>query len=163
MWGSRWNRFAICFRSKVISTSGFHFRFRDRHLNFRCRLMSSNVGSAKFGSCRLENVGVAVGIASPSVSVQKLFPLPVPWPTFWFLDARPISDNVGSVIFQSGVVENVASAYRIASLCLSIQKLCVHACLASAILKFACRSTCHVTNFTHLWVFSSPVLCGQLF
>jgi len=25
--GSHWNRFAICFRSKVISTSGFHYRF----------------------------------------------------------------------------------------------------------------------------------------
>ncbi len=50
--------------------------------------MSDNVGSAMFGSCILENVGVAVGvgIALPSVSVQKLFPLPVPWPIFWFPD-----------------------------------------------------------------------------
>jgi len=32
-------------------------------------------------------------------------------------------DNVGSVVFQSGFVENVASAYRFASLCLSVQKL----------------------------------------
>ncbi len=29
---------------------------------------------------------------------------------------RPMSDNVGSVIFQSGLVENVASAHRIASM-----------------------------------------------
>ena len=75
--GSRWNRFEICFRSKVISTSGFYFRFRGRHLSFRCRPMSDNVGSVIFGSGMVENVGVAVGIASKSVSVQKLFPLPV--------------------------------------------------------------------------------------
>ena len=106
--GSRWNRFEICFRSKVISTSGFYFRFRGRHLSFRCRAMS---------------------------------------------------DNVGIVILGSGVVENVEVAYRIASLCLSIQQLCQHACLASAILKFACRSTCHVTNFTGSWVFCNGVWC----
>ncbi len=39
--------------------------------------MSGNVGSVIFGSGMVEIVGVAVGIASPSVSVQKLFPLPV--------------------------------------------------------------------------------------
>ena len=49
---------------------------------------------------------------------------------------RPMSENVGSVIFESGVVENVGVAYRIASLCLFIQKLCKLACLASATLKF---------------------------
>ncbi len=39
--------------------------------------MSDNVGSVIFGSGLVEDVGVAVGIASSSVSVQKLFPLPV--------------------------------------------------------------------------------------
>jgi len=39
--------------------------------------MSDNVGSVIFGSGMIENVGVAVGIALKSVSVQKLFPLPV--------------------------------------------------------------------------------------
>ncbi len=39
--------------------------------------MSGRVGNAKAKSGMVENVGVAVGIASPSVSVQKLFPLPV--------------------------------------------------------------------------------------
>ncbi len=43
--------------------------------------MSGNVGSVIFGSGMVENVGVAVIIASLAVSVQKLFPLPVPWPT----------------------------------------------------------------------------------
>ena len=80
--GSRWNRFAICLRSNVISTSGFRFRLRGRHLRFRCRPTLGRVGSVIFGSGIVENVGVAVGIASPSVSVQKLFPLPVSWPTF---------------------------------------------------------------------------------
>jgi len=41
MWGggegSRSNSFAMCFRSKVNSTSGFHFRFRGRHMSFGCR------------------------------------------------------------------------------------------------------------------------------
>ncbi len=39
--------------------------------------MSDDVGSVKFGSDMVENVGVAVGIASLAVSVQKFFPLPV--------------------------------------------------------------------------------------
>ena len=39
----------------------------------------------------VENVGVAVSFSSPSVSVQKLFPLPVSCPTFQF----PISPDVG--------------------------------------------------------------------
>jgi hypothetical protein len=39
--------------------------------------MSDNVGSVIFGSGVLENMGVAIEIASIAVSVQKLFPLPV--------------------------------------------------------------------------------------
>ncbi len=39
--------------------------------------MSVNVGSVTFGSGTVENVGVTVGVASTSVSVQKLFTLPV--------------------------------------------------------------------------------------
>ena len=45
--GSRWNRFAICFRSKVISTSGFHFRFNARHLSYQYRLLSADVGQCR--------------------------------------------------------------------------------------------------------------------
>ena len=48
--------------------------------------MSDDVGSVIFGSGMVEHEGVAVGIASTSVSVQKLFPLPVPWPTLWLPD-----------------------------------------------------------------------------
>jgi hypothetical protein len=39
--------------------------------------MSDNVGNVIFESGILENMGVAVEIASKSVSVHKLFPLPV--------------------------------------------------------------------------------------
>ena len=39
--------------------------------------MSDNVGDVIFGSGMVEYMGVAVGIASKSVSVQNLFPLPV--------------------------------------------------------------------------------------
>jgi hypothetical protein len=43
----------------------------------RCRPRSDVVGSDTSESGVVENVGVAVTIASPSLSVQKLFPLPV--------------------------------------------------------------------------------------
>ena len=49
--------------------------------------MSGRVGSVISKSGMVENVGVAVGIASPCVSVKKLFPLPVytvSWPTYEF-------------------------------------------------------------------------------
>ncbi len=39
--------------------------------------MSDSLGSVIFGSGMVENVGIAVGIASPFVSVQKLCQLPV--------------------------------------------------------------------------------------
>ena len=48
--------------------------------------MSGRVGSVIFKSGMVGNVGVAVGSASLSVSVDKLFPLPVPWPTLWVSD-----------------------------------------------------------------------------
>ena len=51
--------------------------------------MSDNVVSDMSESGMVANVGVAVGIAS--LSVQKLFPLPVSWPTFEF----PMSADVG--------------------------------------------------------------------
>ncbi len=42
MWGGRWNRFTFCFRSEVISTSGFVADI----VGFRCRPMPGNVDSA---------------------------------------------------------------------------------------------------------------------
>ena len=51
-------------------------------LPFRGRPMSGIVGSDISESGVVANVGVAVGTASPSLSVQALFLLPVSWPTF---------------------------------------------------------------------------------
>ena len=48
--------------------------------------MSDNVGSVIFGSGVVENVGVAVEMASPSLFVQKLFLLPVYSPPFYVTD-----------------------------------------------------------------------------
>ncbi len=67
------NRVSISFHSKAVSTSGF---VADHQPLFEFP-MSGNVDSNKSESGMVANVGVAVGIASPSLSVQKLFLLPV--------------------------------------------------------------------------------------
>ena len=46
-------------------------------LNFGCRTTSGNVRGDIVKSGMVDNVGIAVGIAAPSLAVQKLFPLPV--------------------------------------------------------------------------------------
>ncbi len=46
-------------------------------LNFGSRTTSGNVGGDIVKSGMVDNVGVAVGIAAPSVAVQTLFPFPV--------------------------------------------------------------------------------------
>ncbi len=61
----------------VFPLYSFKFRLRGRRMSFRCMPTSGRVGSAISKSGIVENVGVAVGIDSPYVSVQKLFPLPV--------------------------------------------------------------------------------------
>ena len=53
--------------------------------------MSGRVGSVISKSGMVENVGVAIGFTPKSVFVQKLFLLPVSWPTFEF----PMSVDVG--------------------------------------------------------------------
>jgi len=50
-------------------------------LSSRRRAMSANVGS-NIGRSGIVEIVVAVGITSPSLSVQILFPLPVSQPTF---------------------------------------------------------------------------------
>ncbi len=60
-----------------LPVSGFHFRFFYRHFAFGCRPMSGGVGSEISKSGMVEHVEVAVGIASPTLSVQTLLPLPV--------------------------------------------------------------------------------------
>ncbi len=71
----------------------------------------------------VENVAVAFGIASLSPSVPKLFLLPVTKPAILSPGCRPMSGNADSVIFESGVAENVGVAFEIASLSVTIQKL----------------------------------------
>jgi len=46
-------------------------------LNFSSRPTSDKVDRVKFMSGMVENMGVEVGIAAPSITIEKLFPLPV--------------------------------------------------------------------------------------
>ena len=88
--------------------------------------MSGNVGSDISESGMVANVGVAVETALPSLSVQTLFLLPVSWPTINHIlpfRGRPMSDNIGSDISESGVVANVGVAVGTASPSLSVQAL----------------------------------------
>ncbi len=89
--------------------------------------MSGQVGSAMSKSGIAENVGAVAGIASPALSIQMLFPLPVSTSGFVadVSDFRcwPMSGRVSGVIFESGIVENVGVAVGIASLTLSVQQL----------------------------------------
>ena len=88
--------------------------------------MSGRVGSAISKLGMVGNVGVAVEITSPYVSVQKLFLFPVSWPTINHILSsccRPMSGNVGSAISGSGVVENVGVAAKTASKSISVQRL----------------------------------------
>ena len=78
----------------------------------------------------VHNVGIAVGIAAPSLAVQKLFPLPVfgvrHLEFWWFAivyQRRSTSGSVPSVKSMSGVVENVGVAFEIASQYTTVQKL----------------------------------------
>ena len=70
-----------------------------------------------------KNVGVAVEMASPSLSVEKLFPLPVCIFDILRCRCRLTSGHVVSSISESGMVENVGVAAEIASPSLSDQKL----------------------------------------
>ena len=57
-----------------VFTACFNFRFRGRRFGFPT---SGRVSSAIFEPGMVEHVGVAVGIASLTLSVQLLFPHPV--------------------------------------------------------------------------------------
>ena len=78
----------------------------------------------------VDNVWIAVGIAVPSLAVQKLFPLPVfagRHLEFWWsaivYQRRSTSGSVPNVKSKSGVVENVGVAFEIASQSTTVQKL----------------------------------------
>ncbi len=75
-------------------------------LNFGSRTTSSNVRGDVVKSGVVDNVGIAVGIAAPSVAVQNLFPLPV-------LVGRHLEFLWSAIIYQrqstSGNVPSVKS------------------------------------------------------
>ncbi len=93
--------------------------------------MSGGVDSAISRSGVVENVLVAVGIASPALSVQKLFPLPVSSSGFhlrffyrhFAFVCRSMSDGVDSAISRSGVVGDGRVAVAVALLYLSVHEL----------------------------------------
>jgi hypothetical protein len=71
----------------------------------------------------VENVMAVVEIASPSLSVRKLFLLPVCVVDILSSRCRPTSGHVVSGISESGVADNVEAAVEIASPSHSVQKL----------------------------------------
>ncbi len=94
-------------------------------LDFGSGTMSGNVCSDTFKSGFVENVRTAPGIATPSLAVEKLFPLPVLLAAILIFGSLSSSTNVDqrrrtscsilSVKSKSGVVENVGAAFGIAS------------------------------------------------
>ncbi len=116
--------------------------------NNRCRATLVHVVSGTSESGVVANVGVDVEIASPSLSVQKLFLLPVCVVVILCFPCRPTSGHVVSMISESGMIENVGVAAEIALLSFSVQKLFLLPVCIIAILRFPCRPT------------SGHVVCG---
>ena len=79
----------------------------------------------------VDNVGIAVGIATPSLALKSYIHFRFCWPTSLIsvmynaiVDQRRLtSGNVLSVTSKSGVVENVGAAFGIASQLAIVQKL----------------------------------------
>ena len=69
--------------------------------------MSGHGGSVISESGIVENVEVAAGTASKSISVQKLFLLPVLVASVLNFGCRLMSGQVVSAISESGVAKNV--------------------------------------------------------
>ena len=106
---------------KSISASGLMAVI----LNFSSRTTSGNVRGDIVKSGMVDNVGIAVGIATPSLAVKKLFPLPVSLAAILNFGSLPSSTNVDQcrrtsadvlgVNSKSAIVENLEAAFRIAS------------------------------------------------
>ncbi len=102
-------------------------------LNFCSVTMSGNVRSGTFKSGLFDNVGIAAGIATPSLVVQKLFLLPVSLAAILNFGSLPSSSNVDQrhptsadvlgVMSKSAIVENLEAAVGIASQSITAQKL----------------------------------------
>ncbi len=91
--------------------------------NNQCRATLGHVVSGISESGVVAIVGVNVEIASPSLSVQKLFLLQVCVVAILRSPCRPTSGHVVSGISESGVVANVGVDVETASSSLSVQKL----------------------------------------
>ena len=95
------------------------------------RPTSGGVGGDISKSAMVSNVGVAVGIASPALSIKKLFPLPVSTSGVYFrfpgrhfgFPCRPMSGRVASAMSKSGTFENVEVAVEIALPAHIVQKV----------------------------------------
>ncbi len=110
-------------------------------LRFPCRPMSGHVVSGRIEFGIIENVVLAAEIASPTLFVQKLFPLPICIFDIFRCRCRPTTGHVVSGRFELGMVENVGVAAEIASPSLSVQKLFLLPVCVVAILRFPCRPT----------------------
>ena len=70
--------------------------------------MSGSVGSVSSRSGMVENMRVTVGVASPALSVQKLFHFRFSPPVFidiFSFGYRPMSGLVGCAISKSGMIK----------------------------------------------------------
>jgi len=127
-----WDKSLESHRQLPFVHSIFHFGFPlpvpwPNTWGFRCRPISAMSAVTFLSLGIVDNVGVAVGIASLTLSVQLLLPLPASTSGFVAhmlgFRCRRMSGRVGCAIFESGIVENVVVAVLIASLTLSIQLL----------------------------------------
>ena len=109
--------------------------------NNRCRATLGHVVSGTSESGVVANVGVDVEIASPFLSVQKLFLLPACVVAILRFPCPPTSGHVVSGISESGMVENVGVAAEIASPSLAVQRLFLLPVCVVAILRFPYRPT----------------------
>ena len=99
-----WNRGAICHRSKIISTPGLMAAI----LNVSRRTTSGNLRGDVVKSGMVDNMGIAVGIAAPSLAVQKLFHFRFLLTAVLNFCGLPSSTNVG----QPQAVSPVSSRSR---------------------------------------------------
>ncbi len=121
--------------------------------------MSGSVDTVKSESGMVENMGVEVGIAAPSLTVQKLFPLPVWLPAILIFGSlssstnvdqrRRTSGSVPSVKSKSSVVENVGTAFGIALHTTTVQELFPFPVSVAAILNFGSRQRRPVSTVSY--------------
>ncbi len=81
----------------------------------------------------VDNVGIAAGLATPSLAVKKLFPLPVSLAAILNFGSLPSSANVDQrlptpadvldIMSKSAMVENLEAAVGIASQSPTVKKL----------------------------------------